>query len=149
MHRPYLKICDWDLIFGLAVKTIFSTGVHSPCLSWLSYGMKVSMEWHESLCQGTAYSVTLLPAFGCQQVYRIMPCPSEDFFVTPRRPNQSLIQNGTWVKKINFPNAWTPFNHCAGGKPYSSGRSWTELREHSRAWRKNKESAENLATSLV
>jgi hypothetical protein len=30
MLRPYLKIWDWDLIFGRAVKAIFSPGVRSP-----------------------------------------------------------------------------------------------------------------------
>ena len=29
MLRPYLKIWDWDLIFGRAVKAISSPGVHS------------------------------------------------------------------------------------------------------------------------
>ena len=31
MLWPYLKIWDWDLIFGRAVKAIFSPGVRSPC----------------------------------------------------------------------------------------------------------------------
>jgi hypothetical protein len=31
MLRPYLKIWDWDLIFGRAVKAISSLGVRSPC----------------------------------------------------------------------------------------------------------------------
>ena len=31
MLRPYLKIWNWDLIFGRAVKPISSPGVHSPC----------------------------------------------------------------------------------------------------------------------
>ena len=31
MLWPYLKIWDWDLIFGRAVKTISSLGVRSPC----------------------------------------------------------------------------------------------------------------------
>ena len=31
MLRPYLKIWDWDLIFGRAVKAISSPGVRSPC----------------------------------------------------------------------------------------------------------------------
>ena len=30
--RQHLKIWDWDLIFGRAVKTISSLGVRSPCL---------------------------------------------------------------------------------------------------------------------
>ena len=30
MLRPYLKIWDWDLIFGRAVKAISSPGVRSP-----------------------------------------------------------------------------------------------------------------------
>ena len=29
---PYLKIWDWDWIFGRAVKTISSLGVRSPCI---------------------------------------------------------------------------------------------------------------------
>ena len=47
MLRPYLKIWDWDLIFGLAVKAISSLGVRSPWLqsfgflsdicSWLGF----------------------------------------------------------------------------------------------------------------
>ena len=32
MLRPYLKIWDWDWIFGRAVRCIFSLGVSSPCL---------------------------------------------------------------------------------------------------------------------
>ena len=43
-----------------------------------SYGMKVFMEWHESLSG---------------QDYRIMPYPSGDFLVTPRRPNQSRLNH--------------------------------------------------------
>ena len=31
MLRPYLKIWDWDLIFGRAVKVISSLDVRSPC----------------------------------------------------------------------------------------------------------------------
>ena len=31
MLRPYLKIWDWDWIFGYAVKAISSLGVRSPC----------------------------------------------------------------------------------------------------------------------
>ena len=31
MLRPYLKIWDWDLIFGRAVKALSSPGVRSPC----------------------------------------------------------------------------------------------------------------------
>ena len=30
--RQYLKICDWDLIFGRAVKAFSSLGVRSPCM---------------------------------------------------------------------------------------------------------------------
>ena len=51
--------------------------------------MNVSLEWHESLRQGRAYSVTLPPDFGHRQGNRIMPFPSGDFFVTPKRPNHS------------------------------------------------------------
>ena len=29
-HELYLKICDWELIFGRAVKAISSPGVRSP-----------------------------------------------------------------------------------------------------------------------
>ena len=32
MLRSYLKIWEWDLIFGRAVKAIFSPGVQIPCL---------------------------------------------------------------------------------------------------------------------
>ena len=32
MLPPYLKIWDWDWVFGRAVKTISSLGVRSPCL---------------------------------------------------------------------------------------------------------------------
>ena len=31
MLPPYLRIWDWDWIFGRAVKAIFSPGVRSPC----------------------------------------------------------------------------------------------------------------------
>ena len=31
MLQPYLKIWDWDLIFGHAMKAISSLGVRSPC----------------------------------------------------------------------------------------------------------------------
>ena len=98
--------------------------------------------------QGRAYSAPSLRPAAVGRATELCPALS-DFPVTPRRHNQSPIQNGTRVKKINLPYTQTPFNHYAEGKPYSSGRSWTELREHSTAWRKNKESAENLATSLV
>ena len=37
MLRPYLKIWDWDWIFGRAVKAISSPGVRSP---WLLMTMK-------------------------------------------------------------------------------------------------------------
>ena len=32
MLRPYLKIWDWDWIFGRAVEAISSLGVRTPCL---------------------------------------------------------------------------------------------------------------------
>ena len=32
MLRPYLKIWEWELIFGRAVKAISSPGVRSPCI---------------------------------------------------------------------------------------------------------------------
>ena len=36
MLRPYLKIWDWDWIFGRAVKAISSLGVRSPCrVEWM------------------------------------------------------------------------------------------------------------------
>ena len=31
MLQPYLKICDWDWIFGCVVKTNSSLGLRSPC----------------------------------------------------------------------------------------------------------------------
>ena len=31
MLRPYLKIYEWEWIFGRAVKAISSMGVRSPC----------------------------------------------------------------------------------------------------------------------
>ena len=37
MLRPYLKIWEWEWIFGRAVKTISSSGVRSPCHSELIY----------------------------------------------------------------------------------------------------------------
>ena len=40
MLRLYLKIWDWDLIFGRAVKAISWPGVRSPC-----YAQKVYMTW--------------------------------------------------------------------------------------------------------
>ena len=33
MLQPYLKIWDWELIIGRAVKAISSPGVRSPCFS--------------------------------------------------------------------------------------------------------------------
>ena len=44
MLRPYLKIWDWDLIFGHAVKAISSQGVRSP---W--FGQKQTAAW--KLCE--------------------------------------------------------------------------------------------------
>ena len=38
MLWPYLRIWDWDWIFGRAVKAFFSPGVRSPCsftLDWI------------------------------------------------------------------------------------------------------------------
>ena len=32
MLRPYLKIWDWELVFGPAVMAISSLGFRSPCL---------------------------------------------------------------------------------------------------------------------
>ena len=39
MLLPYLKIWDWDLIFGRAVKVISSLGVRSPCAQIFEYGI--------------------------------------------------------------------------------------------------------------
>ena len=36
MLRTYLKIWNWELIFGRAVKAISSPGVRSPCVRWFS-----------------------------------------------------------------------------------------------------------------
>ena len=46
--RPYLKIWEWELIFGRAVKAISSPGVRSPCyyisdLSFLELGKSSSI----------------------------------------------------------------------------------------------------------
>ena len=41
MLWPYLKIWDWDLIFGRAVKVISSPGVRSPCHSISSTLLKL------------------------------------------------------------------------------------------------------------
>ena len=38
---PYLKIWDWDLIFGCAVKAISSQGVHSPWIVTLYCNIKL------------------------------------------------------------------------------------------------------------
>ena len=43
MIWPYLKIWDWDLIFGCAVKAISSLGVRSP---WFSCGVKCWQSQH-------------------------------------------------------------------------------------------------------
>ena len=46
MLRPYLKIWDWDLIFGRAVKAISSPGVRSPCI----HQFKVPSKKKASIC---------------------------------------------------------------------------------------------------
>ena len=81
-----------------------------------SNGMKVSLEWHESLRQGRAYSVTLLPAFSRRQGYRIMPCPFRDFLVTPRRPNQSPLEGRSSLKRRQIQSCYsgTPCNRDVG-----------------------------------
>ena len=38
MLQPYLRIWDWDLIFGRAVKAISSPGVRSPWIPAASLG---------------------------------------------------------------------------------------------------------------
>ena len=60
------------------------------------------MEWHESLPQGRAYSVTLPPAFSRQQGYRVMPCPSGDF-LSLQGDLTKLLEQGSnlWVKLQN------------------------------------------------
>ena len=40
MLRPYLKIWEWEWIFGRAVKTISSLGVRSPWQNGLKYFLK-------------------------------------------------------------------------------------------------------------
>ena len=40
MLRPYLKILEWELIFGRAVKAISSSGILSPCLKALLLKIK-------------------------------------------------------------------------------------------------------------
>ena len=56
---------------------LFSSSVKSQSID--SYGMKVSMKWHESVRQGRAYSVTFPPAFGRLQGYRHMQFLLETF----------------------------------------------------------------------
>ena len=52
--------------------------------------------WKESLRHGRTYSVTLPAACSRQQGYRKMPCPSKDFFVTPKIPNQSCCNSDSF-----------------------------------------------------
>ena len=42
MLRPYLKIWDWDLIFGRAVKAFSSPGVRSPWVMLLLFSPSVT-----------------------------------------------------------------------------------------------------------
>ena len=43
MLPPYLKIWDWDWIFGCAVKAISSLGVRSPWKNWCKSGSEYSL----------------------------------------------------------------------------------------------------------
>jgi hypothetical protein len=49
MLWPYLKIWDWDWIFGRAVKAIFSLGVRSPCSRALHFFVQplgyITLDW--------------------------------------------------------------------------------------------------------
>ena len=76
MLRPYLKMWEWELIFGLAVKAISSPGVRSPCFgrwktnhhlrkiqvwNWIKMvsGRKAGFEkWRQGCELGRAHSTT-------------------------------------------------------------------------------------------
>ena len=94
-----------DLVIMPSCAKILSNRTRRRLVLAPSHGMKVSLEWHESLRQGRAYSCH--PLFGRRQGYRIMPCPSGDFFVTSRRPNQYpkwMMINGEEEKTLKGPN---------------------------------------------
>ena len=48
MLRPYLKLWDWDWIFGRAVKAMGSLGVHSPWTKPTNRSSRLSRHNHES-----------------------------------------------------------------------------------------------------
>ena len=48
MLRPYLKIWEWELIFGRAVKAISWPGVRSPCVYVLLFLLR-KPPWHSYL----------------------------------------------------------------------------------------------------
>ena len=45
MLRPYLKIWEWEWIFGRAVKAISSLGVRSPCLRFFNDTYMLDMDY--------------------------------------------------------------------------------------------------------
>ena len=58
MLRPYLKIWDWDLIFGREVKSISWLGVRSPWVVWLGCPLQYWKRWHYKwfcLIEGKSY----------------------------------------------------------------------------------------------
>ena len=49
MLRPYLKIWDWDLIFGHAVRAISSPGVRSLCIHLRDSSLRKTKDFFEKL----------------------------------------------------------------------------------------------------
>ena len=61
---------------------------------------RMNVSWSDwKVRQGRAYSVTLPPACGRRQGYRIMPCPF-GLSSHSRRHNQSLQKNNFWLKVL-------------------------------------------------
>ena len=65
-------------------------------LSWVP--MNIKKDWKAKLESAYAFMLKYPKITVCadnldQQGNRIMPCPSGDFFVTPRRPNQSQLDH--------------------------------------------------------
>ena len=103
MLRPYLKIWDWDWIFGRAVKAIFSLGVRSPCetpcnvcfkKTWTNYST-VSLLW-------------LFQVFLKQTLFGTKNCDSQVRNWQYRYVNTVLSRfKKAWFKKESrFKKAW-------------------------------------------
>ena len=65
MLRPYLKIWDWDWIFGRAVKAILSLGVRSP---WLP--LFTIEKWNINLLLGSKGHIWMT----CSMFFFPLPC---------------------------------------------------------------------------